>query len=169
MRIFISYALEDKDKVESLIIDNLPNYDCQEEVKDSDIFVYVVSENSIQSDKCQQELTNANDIGKPVILVLLESNVQLPFKLKNLPYVDFSVDETNNVVAQFIEKIENLNLKRKSEKAIEQEKNTEQTFIQKKSEKSHLTRVAEIIGIIGVIFTIGFSLYQILLPAYTTS
>jgi uncharacterized RDD family membrane protein YckC len=90
MTVFVSYSSRDKDAVKSLAQD-LQDADEQvwldqrlgggdawwrailEQIRECDVFVFALSQNSIQSRPCQSELSYARDLGLPILPVQVGS------------------------------------------------------------------------------------------------
>lgn len=111
MKLFISYAHADTDRVAPLIeafqaadyhpwydISLLPGKNWQEElaaqIADADALVYMLTVAAVQSEWCRWEFATAVRLGKPVVPILLDgaapSEANYPPALKALQYVDFS-------------------------------------------------------------------------------
>lgn len=107
MRLFISYSHADKPLVTEIAklfeeaglevwFDHqlLPGEKWQEvlyeEISRSDVFVYALSPESVNSQWCQWEYETAAKLGKRILPILLQKNTPLPEELKQYQYADFS-------------------------------------------------------------------------------
>ncbi|HEX2619357.1 MAG TPA: toll/interleukin-1 receptor domain-containing protein, partial [Phototrophicaceae bacterium] len=107
MRLFISYARLYKPVVRQLV-DLLKNgghdpwYDHQltpgepwedqliAAIKKCDVFIYVLTPESVNSSYCQWEFKQAVEMGKPVLPILAQADTELPEALQKIEFVDFS-------------------------------------------------------------------------------
>ncbi|MCL4876169.1 MAG: TIR domain-containing protein [Anaerolineae bacterium] len=106
MRLFISYARDDRVRVEKVVAllreaghetwfdkDLIVGQEWQEELKkqidENDAFVYLLTPKSIASEWCQWEFSKAVAQGKPIIPILLEKT-ELPLVLRELQSIDFT-------------------------------------------------------------------------------
>lgn len=107
MRLFISYAREDQAMVQKIADllekgDHEPWFDehlqagerwkdqILREIQKRDIFVYVLTPPSAESEYCLWEYREAVDHGKPILPILLQKDTKLPPGLDELQYVDFT-------------------------------------------------------------------------------
>ncbi|GAB4422064.1 MAG: hypothetical protein Kow00106_19190 [Anaerolineae bacterium] len=107
MRLFISYSHADKPlvtEIAKLFIEAgyevwfdhrlLPGESWKEilsqEISQSDVFVYALSPESVNSQWCQWEYATAAKLGKRILPILLQKNTPLPEELKQYQYADFS-------------------------------------------------------------------------------
>jgi len=71
-------------------------------IRDSDIIIVVISEDSLNSDACEREYRYALALGKPVIPVMIDESVStklLPRELASLEIVDFTVSDKNAAIS----------------------------------------------------------------------
>jgi len=119
MQLFISYAHESIDTVRQTVdvltagghaawFDDqlLPGQDWKralgEAIARSDIFVYAITTEAVNSEWCDWELATAVHLEKAIIPVLLEPGVSVPVSLKRLQYADFSQGITPVGVAKLM-------------------------------------------------------------------
>ena len=71
-------------------------------IRDSDIIIVVISEDSLNSDACEREYKYALALGKPVIPVMIDKSVStklLPRELASLEIVDFTVSDKEAAIS----------------------------------------------------------------------
>lgn len=119
MQLFISYAHESMDKVRQTVevltagghvawFDDqlLPGQDWKsvlgEAISRSDMFVYAITTETMNSEWCDWELATAVHLEKAVIPILLEPNISVPTSLKRLHYADFTQGITPVEVAKLM-------------------------------------------------------------------
>ncbi len=107
MKLFISYAHADLDKIDILAdifrseqhvpwfdMELLPGQDWKaillKEIRGCDAFVYALSPKSVASEWCQWEFAEAITASKPIIPVLLDRETQIPDNISRYQYADFS-------------------------------------------------------------------------------
>lgn len=106
LRIFVSYSRVDRPFVDDFIPLLRQKYDVwfDKEVKggqdwwyeilhqinQSDIFIYLLSNESVDSDFCMGEYEEAKRIQKQVLPVVIRARTEIPEDLQRLQYVDFS-------------------------------------------------------------------------------
>lgn len=118
MRLFISYAHDDKSTVKSLIVDYLrveghdvwfddrltPGSAWKEqlrtEIERSDGIVFAVSPASLESEWCQWELFTGAQLGKKTLPIVIKPVDSLPVYLAQIHYVDFSSGLTADNIQQ---------------------------------------------------------------------
>lgn len=126
MRIFISYAREDKSDVEKLIVNELNETNHQVFIDDklkvgeewkpqllnairtSDALIYAISPDSLKSEWCQWELEQAEKVGKSIVPILLKVTSNIPDNLSKFQYVDFSRRVTDNDVKKLISNLDDI-------------------------------------------------------------
>ncbi|MCL4251103.1 MAG: SUMF1/EgtB/PvdO family nonheme iron enzyme [Anaerolineae bacterium] len=115
-KLFVSYSRSDTDFTVLLIerlrrIYNLPNvwYDDDlhggvhwwkailNEIAECDVFIYLLSNESVTSPYCQAEFTEAQRLQKPIVTVQIRDNTQLSDDLSEIQYVDMKrgLDDEN--------------------------------------------------------------------------
>ncbi len=105
MNVFISYAKEDKSIVSRLeeivrhgggrgwqFVYDLKGArdwatEIQYEIDRCEVFLFVMTENSLQSEWCRKELQHAALIQKPIVPVVLTSDIEIPHPLNSIQYV----------------------------------------------------------------------------------
>lgn len=99
-RVFVlklAHGLEQYEIKPWVDFDLLPGTDFKEELdrrlKSSDIFLFVVSSNSLASPNCMRELGYAGALGKSIIPVMYQRVVDMPQDLSKLQWIDFSIEE----------------------------------------------------------------------------
>ena len=119
MKLFISYAHVDRYRVNELVeilrdasyepwFDHrlLPGQDWKAEllraVKMCDAFLYALSPESVESEWCQWEFSQAVEMGKPIIPVLLQARTKLPDAISRFQFADFSDGPTPRSVARLM-------------------------------------------------------------------
>jgi len=132
MRIFISYARINK-AYRAQIAQILDQYDLWyderlyagdnwwerilQRLAWCDLFVYLLTAQSLASEYCKREYLIAKEQGKFILPVLLERNLILPSDLKSLHYVDCTDGFTVDTVKQILDTVHRYNLKLR-EKAV---------------------------------------------------
>ncbi|MFC1960545.1 SUMF1/EgtB/PvdO family nonheme iron enzyme [Chloroflexota bacterium] len=120
MKLFISYARVDKPYCIQ-IVDTLEvhpvwydqrlyaGYDWWKEILARldwcEGFVYLISADSIASEYCRKEFELALSLGRHIIPVLIDTNVELPEELASVQYVDFTNGITPNAVKMLLNSI----------------------------------------------------------------
>ena len=107
MNVFISFAKEDKDRVQRLaeilrlgggrdwryVYDLTGARDWRTEIQYSidqcEVFLFVITEHSNQSEWCQKELQHAALSQKPIVTVIYDAAVEIPYPLDTIQYVLF--------------------------------------------------------------------------------
>jgi membrane peptidoglycan carboxypeptidase len=119
MKLFISYAHTDRWQVNQLVEllrqgkhdpwfdkELTSGFEWQQQlgdaIKQSDVFVYILSPESVGSEWCQWEFARAVEMNKPILPVLIQSKTQFPEAIAKLQYVDFSEGPTPEAVAQLM-------------------------------------------------------------------
>ncbi|MBN1201125.1 MAG: Hsp70 family protein [Anaerolineae bacterium] len=119
MRLFISYARVDKLQVEELVkilqdAGHIPWFDANllpgqdwkaillKEVKACDAFVYTLTPDSVASEWCQWEFSEAVKARKPIIPVLIREKTTIPAAISRYQYADFSEGPTPRVIARLL-------------------------------------------------------------------
>src|SRR6185295_214098 len=117
MRLFISYAHVDKHQVSELVdvlreaaydpwFDHklMPGQNWKVELLSAiqlcDAFLYALTPESVQSEWCQWEFSEAVKMGKPVIPVLLQAKTKLPEAINHYQYADFTDGPSPKSVAR---------------------------------------------------------------------
>lgn len=113
-RIYISYSRKDFDAAR-IISEQLrrENFDIffdaeieagvdwsrqiEQEIVNADVFLILISQNSVESKWIQRELGYAVDLAKPIIPILLE-RTQLPLRLAMIQYIDATGQDWNRVL-----------------------------------------------------------------------
>jgi hypothetical protein len=107
MKLFISYARDDEDRVRPVVdllraaghevwFDDqlLPGQAWQEElavaIRGNEAFVYMLTTAAVESEWCQWEFATAIDMSKPIIPVLLDAATALPDPLARYQCADFT-------------------------------------------------------------------------------
>ncbi len=107
MKLFISYARNDLERVRQIVellraaghepwFDEalLPGQAWQEQlavaIRSNDAFVYLLTSDSVASEWCQWEFSTAIDLGKPIIPVQLDPDLDLPDPLGRFQCADFT-------------------------------------------------------------------------------
>ncbi|MFC1960209.1 TIR domain-containing protein [Chloroflexota bacterium] len=107
MKLFISYARQDQDRVRRLAdllqaaghevwFDEalLPGQAWQEElavaIRNNDAFVYMLSPAAVESDWCSWEFATAVEMSRPIVPVLLDVDLDLPDPLGRYQCADFT-------------------------------------------------------------------------------
>jgi hypothetical protein len=62
------------------------------------IFIYLLSNESIQSPTCEKEYTEAKRLQKPIITILTRSNTEIPHELRKIQYIDFSKGRDSEII-----------------------------------------------------------------------
>lgn len=139
MRLFISYAHQDIEKVKELVdILATSEHECWydhkltisrewqeqllEEIRNCDAFVYVLTIQSIGSEWCQWEFEQASLMNKPIIGVLVEESARpvIPKAIKKRQYADFTQGMQGREVARLLSDLNKLKIpKREIAKAPE--------------------------------------------------
>lgn len=118
-RLFISYARVDLPIVRELVrllhdgnydpwydhdlVPGVPwNDQLTRAIADCDLFVYVLTPESVASEYCLWEFKKAVELGKPVIPVLAQARTALPDALSKLQYVDFTDGATASSTAKLL-------------------------------------------------------------------
>lgn len=119
MRLFISYAHIDRQKVSELVdvlreaaydpwFDHrlMPGQNWKSELLNAiricETFVYALTPDSARSEWCQWEFAQAVKMGKPVIPVLLQAHTPLPEAISQYQYADFTEGATPRAVARLM-------------------------------------------------------------------
>jgi hypothetical protein len=125
MRLFISYARVDKPTVRQIVEilrdgDHDPWYDHQlkagekwedqleKAIKGCEVFLYMLTPESVVSGYCMWEFKQAVEMGKPVLPLLLRPNTRIPKPISSIQYVDFSDGITASAVARLMGGLSNL-------------------------------------------------------------
>ncbi len=118
-KLFISYARADKGQVDQLVelfreaehdpwFDHrlLPGEAFKQALKaaivDCDIFIYVLSLQSVKSEWCQWEFAEAIEQSKPILPILIQEDIELPSLLKDLHHLDLTQGITPQRTAKLI-------------------------------------------------------------------
>jgi hypothetical protein len=84
----------------------LPGQDWKAQLRDAisrcGVFIYALTPESVESEWCNWEFSNAVNLGKPIIPVLLQANTPLPEALSRYQYVDFSQGPTPEATARLL-------------------------------------------------------------------
>ena len=116
MTVFISYAKEDKSKVARL--ENIVRHsgrrswqfvydlhgardweaEIQRRIDQCEIFLFVITEYSLQSEWCNKELQHAALSGKPIVTVVFTSDINIPYPLNTIQNILF--DKTQEAAAK---------------------------------------------------------------------
>lgn len=119
MRLFISYAHTDKWQVNELVeILRQGNYDpwfdhrlvvgqdwkqqLLDAITNCDVFVYVLSPESVESEWCQWEFAEAVKLSKPIVPILIQTNTPIPPSILSRQYADFTEGATAQGVARLM-------------------------------------------------------------------
>ena len=118
MRLFISYAHVDWQFVENLARRLSRYHDVwyddrlhagvdwwetiQERLRWCDCFLYVLSPESLASEYCQEEYRIARELGRPVLPLRLQGNIELPPELARVQYADFATRMFEDALADLI-------------------------------------------------------------------
>lgn len=119
MKLFISYAHTDRWQVNQIVsvlksgghdpwFDEqlLPGDDWKKRlltaIQDCEIFVYVLSPESVESEWCQWEFARAIELDKAVLPILIQSPIDLPDLIAQRQYVDFSKGMTPESVSRLM-------------------------------------------------------------------
>lgn len=122
MRLFISFASVDRYAVRELIkvFDSadhkawydlwlLPGQDWRQQtlsaIEQSEAIIFVLTPESVESERCQWELATANEQGKTVIPVLFHAKTRMPDALIDHQCVDFTEGPTPAAVAQLMARL----------------------------------------------------------------
>lgn len=128
MKLFISYAHIDEYIVQQVVhILTYANYNpwfdkalitgadwkdqLTEAIQNSDAFVYALSPESVSSEWCQWEFTQAVSLDKPIIPVLLRDKTKLPESLSRYQYADFTKGPTGEAVARLMGGLQDISVK----------------------------------------------------------
>lgn len=118
MRLFISHAQQDSQKIGQLVaLLTQGGHDCplekqprtargseaelQKALTQFDAFVYTLTPASVASEACQLEFVTAVEMRVPVVLVMLEG-VDLPLFLNRYPYIDLTAGFTAEATAALL-------------------------------------------------------------------
>ena len=124
-RLFVSYAHVDESRIGEMAAllraggfdpwwdDRLePGDDWKAELRDrieaSDAFLYLLSQDSVESEWCGWELAQAVALGKPIVPILVRAGTQLPASVSHLQYLDLSRGLENRDVARLVGKLARL-------------------------------------------------------------
>lgn len=116
MKLFISYARQDQERVRRLVdlltaagheiwFDEalLPGQAWQEElttaIRNNDAFVYMLSRESVGSDWCSWEFATAVEMGRPIVPILLDEGLALPDPLGRYQCADFTAPPESSAYA----------------------------------------------------------------------
>jgi hypothetical protein len=119
MRLFLSYAHEDKQTVRQLsdllqdgghnpwfdhwlLIGKQWKQELEKELRECDAFVYAISQHSLASEWCRWELEQAIKLRKPVIPIVLEKGLALPPSLLDYQYIDLSEEPSPQTIARLM-------------------------------------------------------------------
>lgn len=119
MKLFISYARTDTDAIIELVdllrtgghdpwFDHalIVGLNWQDQlfnaIQKCDAFVFVITQDSIESEWCLWEYGQAVDMEKPIIPILLDGEVILPEFLDHKQYADFTEGATGKAVARLL-------------------------------------------------------------------
>lgn len=123
MRLFISYARSDIDIVNRInhilrdggydvwyddhAIISGQNWSTQisDAIEDADIFVYILSPDSVESEYCQHEFMLAEKLRKPILPILVRSGTKLPYRLSVYQYIDLAEGITGSSIARLLRSI----------------------------------------------------------------
>lgn len=123
MNVFISFAKEDKSKVGRLeeivrhgggrgwqfVYDLYGGRDWATEIQYKidrcEVFLFVITNNSIRSEWCLKELQHAALCQKPIVTVVFTSNIDIPHPLNTIQYVLF--DESPESGAKLVRALQN--------------------------------------------------------------
>ena len=125
MRLFVSYAHVDEGRVAELASvlsaggfepwwdDRLEPGDdwkveLQRRIAACDAFVYVISTDSIESEWCQWELSQASALSKHIVPIIVRDGVAPPPPIASLQYLDVSRGLTGHDVARLVGKLTRL-------------------------------------------------------------
>ena len=118
MNVFISFAKEDKSKVARLeeivrhgggkgwqfVYDLHGARDWRSEIQyridRCEVFLFVITNNSLQSEWCNKELQHATLSGKPIVTVVFTSDINIPYPLNTVQYI--LLDETPEAGAKLV-------------------------------------------------------------------
>ena len=118
MNVFISFAKEDKSKVARLeeivrhgggkgwqfVYDLHGARDWRSEIQyridRCEVFLFVITNNSLQSEWCNKELQHAALSGKPIVTVVFTSDINIPYPLNTIQYI--LLDETPEAGAKLV-------------------------------------------------------------------
>ena len=135
MRLFVSYARDNKELVKENVIDVLKDagYDVwfdhdipvgedweKEIIKnigECDVFVYAVTPKSLKSKHCQFEREKAIEFSKHIIPVMLEKceDSTKPIWLKKTQHVDFTNGATKSAIGRLMKGLKDIEANRASE------------------------------------------------------
>jgi DNA segregation ATPase FtsK/SpoIIIE-like protein len=125
MRLFISYARVDKPTVRQIVEiltdgDHEPWYDHQlkpgekweeqleKAIQTTEVFIYMLSPESVVSGYCMWEFKQAVEMGKPILPLLLRAKTRIPKAISAIQYVDFTDGITATAVARLLGGLSNL-------------------------------------------------------------
>ena len=125
--IFLSYCREDQKKAEVIVrdIEQLGHkiwYDEEltggqewwnlilEKIRESDIFAFIISNESLKSQACSYEYTYANQVRKPILPIVMDENISmehLPPLLCKIQHVSYKIQDKETIFA-LINSIKNI-------------------------------------------------------------
>ncbi|MCA9909111.1 MAG: toll/interleukin-1 receptor domain-containing protein, partial [Anaerolineae bacterium] len=136
-KLFVSYSRSDTDFTVLVIerlrrIYNLPNvwYDDDlhggvhwwkailSEIAECDVFIYLLSNESVTSPYCQAEFTEAQRLQKPIVTVQIRDNTQLSDDLSEIQYVDMKRGLDDENLARLIRAINEQSALAKKRRAL---------------------------------------------------
>ncbi len=119
MRLYISHSTVDREAVRELVnvLDSagheawfdlwlLPGQNWRQQVmsaiENSEAFVFVLTPESVETEGCRWELSQAIEQDKPIIPVLMHAKTRIPQVLTRYPYVDLTAGPTPEAVARLM-------------------------------------------------------------------
>lgn len=119
MRLYISHSTVDREAVRELVnvLDSagheawfdlwlLPGQNWRQQVmsaiENSEAFIFILTPESVETEGCRWELSQAVDQNKPIIPVLMHAKTRIPEVLTRYPYVDFTAGPTPEAVARLM-------------------------------------------------------------------
>lgn len=119
MKLFISYSHTDKWQVQQIVellkqgghapwfnTELLPGQSWQDEtnnqIKNCEVFIYLLSPESVKDHWCQWEFQNAVKFEKPIIPILIQSNTEIPETISKHQYLDVSQGLTPESTAKLM-------------------------------------------------------------------
>lgn len=184
MRVFVSYAHDDQAQVKDWIIEPIDGpykvwFDehipggavwrqtIQREIKACDVFLYVLSPESVRSRYCREEFRQAQNLGKRILPVLLQNRTKIPEAIAVHQYVDFRAGTSAASVSALLEALVNLERELKPSSSPPPAPVSPTSTSRKRDWNVIFAGLSVVIAIIGILVTLQ-STQQTTIPATIT-